>query len=136
MNYTPQIMGGLMIGSAAILVLLFMGRIAGISGIFSNWLRLNNKLSDWRLYFLTGLLIGPILFHFLFSMPIPQPNPAAWPQTAFAGFLVGLGTVLGGGCTSGHGVCGIARISPRSLIATLVFVLVAALVVALIGVPS
>ncbi len=125
-----------MIGSAAILVLLSLGRIAGISGIFSDWLLQKNKLSDWRVFFLAGLLIGPVLFHLLFATPIPQANPVSWPQTALAGFLVGMGTFIGGGCTSGHGVCGIARLSPRSIIATLVFVSVAALIVALLGVSS
>jgi uncharacterized membrane protein YedE/YeeE len=112
--------GGLLIGLGAALLLLANGRIAGISGIAGGLLRPAGGDIGWRLAFLFGLLAAPPIWLALRAMPPAQIDhtPAL---LAVAGLLVGLGTRFGSGCTSGHGVCGIARLSPRSLVATLCF---------------
>jgi uncharacterized membrane protein YedE/YeeE len=114
------LMGGLLIGFVAVLMLLFLGRITGISGIFGAAIT-GASHSEWRWLFLAGLLIGPLLWHGLSGTDAPAPSEAGWLLTVGAGFLVGFGTRLGGGCTSGHGVCGIGRLSKRSIAATGVF---------------
>ena len=112
--------GGLLIGSAAVLLLYFLGRIAGISGIV--WGAVSRPAEDsWRWWFMLGLIAGPVLYHQLSATPFPAPNPSPWWVALLGGALVGFGVKLGSGCTSGHGVCGIGRLSWRSLIATLVF---------------
>lgn len=118
-DFLPPIFGGLLIGLAAIVLLLFSGRIAGISGIFWGAISFPNKLL-WRGLFLIGILAGAWLFHFISKQPIPSADGSAL-QAVIAGLLVGFGTKLGSGCTSGHGVCGIGRLSPRSLISTCTF---------------
>ncbi|HET6553660.1 MAG TPA: YeeE/YedE family protein [Dyella sp.] len=115
-------LGGVLIGLSAILLMGTLGRIAGISGI-AGGLATGATDRGWRWAFLAGLVIAPLLLAWLrgdSGIGLPQ---VSWPWMAMAGLLVGIGTRLGGGCTSGHGVCGIARLSPRSLAATLVFVL-------------
>ena len=113
------IMGGLLIGTSSLLLLIGMGRVAGISGIF--WSFIAGPDRTWRACFLVGLLLGGAAAHGFFGLPIPA-NPAAPLYFAvLAGVLVGSGTRLGSGCTSGHGVCGIARRSQRSMVATGVF---------------
>lgn len=119
--YTSAILGGLMIGLSASLLLYGLGRIAGISGILSSIL---NRQADsaWRLVFIAGLLLGAIIFNLL---GITDSNTrAALPlwQIISSGLLVGIGSVMGGGCTSGHGVCGLGRVSKRSIAATCTFV--------------
>jgi uncharacterized protein len=122
------LVGGALIGLAAVLLMLLNGRIAGVSGILGGALAGDGRA--WRLAFLAGLVAAPLLLGAI-SDPLPVPRmPASWAIIVAAGLLVGFGTRLGGGCTSGHGVCGIARLSPRSIVATLVFMATAMVVVA------
>lgn len=113
------IAGGVLIGLAAVLLMAAAGRIAGVSGIVA---RLLPPYSDdqavARLAFLVGLLLAPLLYAFASGNAVPIDIAASTPVLVAAGLLVGFGAVRGGGCTSGHGVCGIARLSPRSLLAT------------------
>lgn len=118
-DFTPwaSLAGGILIGTSAALFVLFNGRIAGISGILGGLLQWPQGDVAWRFAFLLGLIAAP----FLFSQfaPLPAVRVDAGSATLIvAGLLVGLGTRYGGGCTSGHGVCGISRRSPRSLVAT------------------
>ena len=115
------LIGGASIGSAAALLLLFDGRIAGVSGIAEKvfFPRKNDWL--WRMLFLAGLILGAKIAYTLFAhAPVAREHFPTW-LLAVAGLLVGYGTSLGGGCTSGHGVCGLGRLSFRSLVATLIF---------------
>ena len=129
-EFTPisGLAGGLMIGLAAVLLLGLNGRIAGISGIIGGLLPPRVTAPAWRLSFLAGLFLGALAFAAL-NAQWQVELPLAWPWMILAGLLVGFGTRLGSGCTSGHGVCGIARLSPRSFVATGVFMLSAALTV-------
>ena len=123
-DFTPWsgLAGGLMIGAAAVLLLMFNGRIAGISGIVGGLLGADRA---WRVAFLAGLVAGPFLGA-LFAGRFPAVSITdSVPLLIVAGLLVGFGTRLGSGCTSGHGVCGLARLSPRSLVATILFIAVA-----------
>lgn len=114
-------LGGVLIGGAAVLLMACLGRIAGISGIAAALIRPGFSDRSWRLAFVLGLLAAPMLLWLLRGdSGIGQPV-VALPWMALAGLLVGFGTGLGSGCTSGHGVCGIARLSRRSLLATGVF---------------
>jgi len=131
-NFTPvsAALGGLLIGLSAAALWLGLGRIAGISGILGGTLRrLASVRSDeigWRAAFLAGLIAAPPLYAQL-GGPVPEITLTASPVLLVAaGLLVGFGSRLGSGCTSGHGVCGIARLAPRSLLATVVFLAVAA----------
>ncbi len=121
-EFTPwaALIGGSLIGLAASGLLLLNGRIAGISGILAGCLRPVRGDTLWRLAFLVGLMATPALW-LLFSTLPPIQIDADDPTLVFAGLLVGLGTRYGSGCTSGHGVCGLSRLSPRSLAATLTF---------------
>ena len=122
LHFTPwaSLAGGILIGLAAALLLLANGRVAGISGILGGLLRPARGDVAWRVAFLGGLFLAPLAWLVLRAMPPAQidHSPAL---LALAGLLVGLGTRFGSGCTSGHGVCGIARLSPRSLTATACF---------------
>ncbi|TMS59167.1 YeeE/YedE family protein [Imbroritus primus] len=122
LNFTPwtALAGGLLIGLAAALFLLVNGRIAGISGILGGLLRAPAGDRRWRVAFLLGLLAAPFAWRLFAAMPeaVIEAGPL---QLIVAGLLVGYGTQLGSGCTSGHGVCGVSRASPRSLAATLLF---------------
>jgi uncharacterized membrane protein YedE/YeeE len=121
-HFTPlaALAGGLLIGAAAAVFLLFNGRIAGISGIVGGLLRPVRGDLAWRLAFIAGLVLAPLLYRL--AAPLPQSRiEATTPLLLLAGLLVGLGTRYGSGCTSGHGVCGLSRLSPRSLAATAVF---------------
>jgi hypothetical protein len=123
-HYTPlaSLFGGVLIGLAAALFALFNGRIAGISGIVGGLLRPAEGDMMWRVAFIVGLLAAPRLFRAL--APLPEIVVGAGTGTLIvAGLLVGIGTRYGSGCTSGHGVCGLARLSPRSLVATVSFML-------------
>ncbi len=113
--------GGLLIGIAAALLALLQGRIAGISGIVGGLLA-PRAAGDtgWRLAFVGGLLLAPLLYRLVAEWQLPAVD-AGWGTLVVAGLLVGFGTRLGSGCTSGHGVCGLSRLSPRSFAATLVF---------------
>lgn len=114
-------LGGVLIGRAAIVLMGGLGRIAGVSGIAGSLIRRDISGRGWRLAFVSGLLMAPLLLGLIrddSGIGLPQV-PLPW--MALAGLLVGFGTGVGSGCTSGHGVCGIARLSPRSLLATAVF---------------
>ncbi|HJE69174.1 YeeE/YedE family protein [Pseudomonas oryzihabitans] len=119
--YLPALAGGLLLGLAASLLLLVNGRIAGISGIFGR--SLGGQQVGTGLVFVLGLVLGPLLVRGLHDLPQPTVN-ATWPTVLLAGLLVGFGTRLGSGCTSGHGILGVARGSRRSLAATAVFLAV------------
>jgi uncharacterized protein len=122
LHFTPwtSLAGGVLIGLAAVLFVLFTGRIAGISGILGGLLSLPKSDSAWRIAFLAGLAAAPLVLSFFH--PLPEVRVEAGTGTLIvAGLLVGLGTRYGAGCTSGHGVCGLSRRSPRSLAATAVF---------------
>lgn len=124
----PALAGGALIGLSAVLLLAASGRIAGISGILGGAIDGAGRDRDWRVAFLAGLVAAPLLL--LPTGLVPDPSIAtSAPLLLAAGLLVGVGTALGGGCTSGHGICGLARFSRRSLAATAVFMGVAGLVV-------
>ena len=122
LHFTPwmSLTGGLLIGAAASGLILFNGRIAGISGILGGLFRAGPGEFGWRVAFLTGLVAAPWVYGAFVAVPSPRID-VSWPVLIAAGFLVGLGTRLGGGCTSGHGICGLSRLSPRSLTAVAVF---------------
>lgn len=115
------IIGGALIGVAASWLLLARGRIAGISGILGGLLGRWDEQSAWRLSFLGGLLVGGGLLVALMPTTIVAPSHRSIALVSIAGLLVGFGTRLGSGCTSGHGVCGLTRFSLRSLVATMTF---------------
>ncbi len=122
-HFTPvaALLGGLLVGGAALWCWLALGRVAGISGILAGAMPGRGPEAGWRLAFLLGLVLAAPLFA-LAGGTVPVPQMAASPVVlVVAGLLVGFGTRLGRGCTSGHGICGLARLSPRSLAATLVF---------------
>ncbi|MDO3510019.1 YeeE/YedE family protein [Ralstonia pseudosolanacearum] len=116
----PALIGGLAIGAAAAMLVLFNGRIAGISGILGGLLERPRDDMAWRLAFLAGLIGAPVLAAAL-GQPLVPDIGAGWGEVLAAGFVVGLGTRYAGGCTSGHGVCGLSRGSLRSLVATATF---------------
>ena len=117
--YLIPLTGGVLLGLSAMWLLLSLGRVAGISGIA--WGSLAGPERAWRWLFLVGLLGGSLLTHNVIGQPVPAESVAPLWLIAASGLLVGLGTRMGGGCTSGHGVCGLGRRSPRSLVATATF---------------
>lgn len=121
-NFTPwaSVAGGLMIGAASALFLLLNGKIAGISGIVGGLFRPKSGDVAWRIAFVSGLVLSPLLYGAVGHLPQVDID-AGYPLLIIAGLLVGVGTRYGAGCTSGHGVCGLARRSPRSLVATAAF---------------
>jgi uncharacterized membrane protein YedE/YeeE len=129
-GFTPvsALVGGALIGLAASALYAATGRIAGVSGIAGGLLRAGRVDAAWRLLFLVGLVVGAGATGLVAGMPMLRIE-ASWPLLVVSGLLVGYGTQLGSGCTSGHGVCGIARFSPRSIAATGVFMATAALTV-------
>ena len=130
-NFTPigGLTGGLLIGLATTLLLLLNGRIAGISGIVGGLLARQGSEVAWRAVFVAGLLLGAFVYLVATGGAFSVSIEASLPIMVVAGLLVGFGTRLGSGCTSGHGVSGIARLSKRSLVATLVFMSVAIITV-------
>jgi uncharacterized membrane protein YedE/YeeE len=122
-NFTPYtaLLGGALIGMAAVLMMLFSGRIAGVSGIAGGLLRPPSGDTAWRLAFVAGLISAPLAYRLFAGAFPPLVFPVGAGFLAAGGLLVGFGTQLGSGCTSGHGVCGVSRLSPRSLAATGVF---------------
>lgn len=121
-HFTPwaSLLGGVLVGLAAAGFVLFNGRIAGVSGILGGLLAPKPGDVSWRLSFVAGLIVAPLAYRLFTALP-PIQIDAGLPVVAAAGLLVGIGTRFGGGCTSGHGVCGLSRLSPRSLLATLCF---------------
>jgi uncharacterized membrane protein YedE/YeeE len=129
-NFTPvsAAIGGALIGLSVALLMLLLGRIAGISGILGESLAGSSE-KGWRLAFLAGLIAAPLVATVAgYGVASPQ-MPTSWGVVVVAGLLVGFGTRLGAGCTSGHGICGTARLSPRSLTATAIFMVAAIVVV-------
>jgi len=129
-NFTPQnsFIGGLIIGFAVLLYFYTTGRLAGVSGIFANaFISKDKKTSNWL--FLIGLILGPLLITSTSTSKIDFIVTDSVILISIAGFLVGLGTRIGGGCTSGHGICGISRFSIRSILGTLIFIITAVLTV-------
>jgi len=127
-DFTPisALVGGGLIGAAAVLLMAFNGRVAGISGITGSVLTPWSAAGDlaWRIAFIVGLLAAPVLAQVFFG-GVTQTVSSNVPIMIVAGLLVGFGSVFGNGCTSGHGVCGLSRLSVRSLVATLTFMVVA-----------
>ncbi len=120
--FTPwaALAGGVVIGLAAAMFALLNGRIAGISGVLGGLLAPAKGDVAWRLAFVLGLVAAPAVYALFAALPAPQVD-AGWGTLVAAGLLVGVGTRYGAGCTSGHGVCGLSRLSPRSLVATAAF---------------
>lgn len=123
MWYPEPLLGGVLIGFAVTLMLWLNGRVTGISGILNQALKPPIQHSYWRWAFLSGLLFGGLIMSLINPLWFQNISGRSFTQIMVAGFLVGFGTVLGSGCTSGHGVCGISRLSPRSIVATLSFIL-------------
>ena len=126
-NFTPwtALAGGALIGLASAIFVLFNGRIAGISGIIGGLIKpraINLTISDagWRIAFIAGLVLAPLIWQLFAALPNIQIDTST-SVTIVAGLITGFGTRYGSGCTSGHGVCGISRLSPRSMVATLIF---------------
>ena len=132
-SYFVPLMGGLLIGFAAVVMLLALGRIAGISGIV--WGAVSGASDNgWRWLFVIGLPLGALLYHAASGSPPPVPSAKPVWIAVLAGLLVGVGVKLGSGCTSGHGVCGIGRLSTRSIVATCVFMATGIVTVLLVNV--
>ena len=123
-SFTPwaSLAGGVVIGISAAMFVLLNGRIAGISGVLGGLLKPVKGDISWRAAFIVGLLGAPLLYALITELPRPQID-AGYAGLVAAGLLVGVGTRFGSGCTSGHGVCGVSRLSPRSLVATATFML-------------
>ena len=129
-NFTPysSLIGGLIIGVAVVLFFITTGRLAGISGIVSSTLEKNeNKFSN--LLFIIGLVLGPLVFIFFSQNDVVFKMTSSIPLIVVGGLLVGAGTKIGRGCTSGHGICGISRFSMRSILATIIFMILAMITV-------
>ena len=139
-NFTPysSFIGGLIIGFAVVLFFITTGRLAGISGILSSTFEKNeNKFSN--ILFLIGLVIGPLVYILLSKKDVVFNMSSSLPVIVIGGLLVGFGTKVGKGCTSGHGICGISRLSMRSILATIIFIIFAMITVyifQLLGVSS
>lgn len=127
-NFTPwsALAGGALLGTSAVILLLFSGKVAGISGIFSGLLQPRKRDFLWRLLFIGGMVLSFFIFSPNASSALTSPSIALY---IIAGLFVGIGTRLGNGCTSGHGIIGIARLSKRSILATCIFIGSAMLVV-------
>ncbi len=130
-NFTPvsAFSGGLMIGLAAAVLILANGRIAGVSGIAGGLLSPAGGDIAWRMAFITGLVLGPLIYNAAAPETLSITVTRSVPVLIAGGLMVGFGTRLGSGCTSGHGVCGIGRLSNRSMVATCVFMAAAAVTV-------
>jgi len=133
-NFTPQsaFLGGIIIGLAVIIFFIGNGRLAGISGIVSATLVSKLNRTD-NFLFIIGLVLGPIFYVFFTKINIPFLITPSLPIIITAGLLVGIGTKIGSGCTSGHGICGISLLSLRSITATIIFMITAIITVKLIG---
>ncbi len=124
--------GGILIGIAASMMLLFNGKVAGVSGIFGGMLFQQGEERAWQLSFIAGLIAGGILLFIIHAEFFENSSGRGLLTATIAGLLVGIGTRVGGGCTSGHGVCGIGRLSGRSLVATVTFMFAGMVIVALV----
>jgi uncharacterized membrane protein YedE/YeeE len=121
-DWINALLGGVVIGGAVSLMLLLNGRVTGISGIINGLLSPVKGDTGWRLLFVLGLVLGGFALRVLHPEVFSGQLDTGLESTVVAGLLVGFGTVMGSGCTSGHGVCGISRLSPRSLVATMAFI--------------
>lgn len=130
---TGPVVGGLLIGLGAAVMMLFSGRIAGVSGIFSGLLAPRAGDMGWRLAFVAGLVAGGAALFAVSPEIFTSELERSWPAVALGGLLVGFGARMGSGCTSGHGVCGMARLGPRSIVATVTFISSGALVTLLVN---
>lgn len=124
-NFTPwaSLGGGILIGLSTVMLIVFRGRIAGISGILGGLFQFSNAPKDhygWRIAFVAGILVSSLVYSLFTAMPASQID-TGYPMLILAGLLVGFGTRMGSGCTSGHAVCGLGRASPRSMVATASF---------------
>jgi len=122
-NFTPvsALIGGLLIGFSAIILLLFNGRILGVTGITGGILQPQRKDLLWRVLFLSSVAMAPVLYSMVTAKPILIEVTGSLPTLIIGGFLVGFGACVGSGCTSGHGICGLGRLSRRSLVVTVTF---------------
>lgn len=118
----PALVGGIVIGSSATLLLIGIGRIMGVSGILNNLLS-RRGITDWRLLFLVGLLISPWIYYLVAGTLPAVEVTQSLPLLIGAGLLVGIGSAMGSGCTSGHSICGISRFAPGSFVITAIFML-------------
>jgi uncharacterized membrane protein YedE/YeeE len=129
-QFTPfeALLGGSLIGLSAVLLMAFHGRIAGMTGVLSGAIKFNGD-AGWRIAFLVGAIAAPVVLLAITGSPLPfQADIPVW-AILLSGLIVGIGVTYGGGCTSGHGVCGIARLSMRSIVATVTFMVTTALTV-------
>ena len=117
----PSLIGGMLLGIAAVLYMLLHGRILGISGIIAGLLSPQKGDWGWRLSIALGILSAPVVSNIFLDMHVVQVIDSGWLSIIIAGLLVGFGAQYGSGCTSGHGICGLSRLSPRSLMATVLF---------------
>ncbi len=132
-NFTPisSMLGGALIGLAATILMVVHGRIAGVSGVISGIGFASRGDRDWRVFFVLGMIAAPMLY-LLASGSVPAFElEASWPLIVVGGLLVGFGTRLGSGCTSGHGVCGMSRLAPRSIVSVALFMSVGVITVAI-----
>ena len=122
-SFTPveALIGGSLIGVSATALMAFHGRVAGMTGILSGAVRSNSSDRAWRIAFLLGAIVAPVLIWLVAGQQAPFASDVPAWAVLISGLIVGVGVTFGGGCTSGHGVCGNARLSPRSLVATLIF---------------
>ena len=134
-QFTPflSFFGGVLVGCAVWILIYFCGRIAGVSGILGGLLSSEASDRGWRLAFLAGIVASPILYDQFSPLSVSNEISAPWAIVILAGLLVGIGSRYGSGCTSGHGVCGLSRLSPRSLVATSTFMGTAFVTVWLMG---
>ena len=122
-EFTPlsALIGGFLLGAAGLVLLFSNGRVAGISGIFGGVLGFKKGDTLWRVAFIAGLLVGGVILTFAYPESLRFELKSSAPTVMLAGLLVGIGSRMGSGCTSGHGICGVGRISPRSIIAVVTF---------------
>ncbi len=130
-DWINALLGGVIIGVAVSLMLLMNGRVTGISGIINGALAKVKGDTQWRVFFIGGLFLGGLALHFINPAFFTNELKTETWTTVLAGLFVGFGTILGSGCTSGHGVCGISRMSSRSIVSTVVFIVAGVLAVAL-----
>ena len=128
----PAVLGGVLIGTAASVLLLFNGRIMGVCGILNDAMGSHQNKNSWTWLFLAGLLMGPLVSDAFFGTSAPVFEDRSLLVTVLGGLLVGFGTSLGSGCTSGHGVCGIGRMSKRSIVSVMTFMFSAVVTVYII----
>ncbi len=124
-----SLVGGMLLGISAMLMLLINGKVAGISGILTGLMTPKKRDFAWRLLFAVGMVSGGVVGVLVFTSEVPTVYSSSTAMLAMAGLLVGVGTRLGNGCTSGHGICGVGRFSKRSMVATFIFMFVAVVTV-------